>query len=43
MKKKDVVAKVSEKSGITADICEKITDAFEAQAEDSLFRAWKTQ
>jgi len=41
MNKADVVMKVSEKSGIAGDICEKVIKAFEEQAGGTLMNKFK--
>ena len=41
MNKTDVITKVSQKSGIAADICEKVVKAFEDQAGDALIGKFK--
>jgi len=41
MNKTDVIAKVSEKSGVSSDICEKIIKAFQQQAGDALVNKFK--
>lgn len=41
MNKTDVIAKVSEKSGVAADVCEKLLKAFEEQAEAALADRFK--
>lgn len=41
MNKTDVIAKVSKKSGIAADFCDKIIKAFEDQAGEALIGKFK--
>lgn len=41
MNKADVITKVSEKSGIATDVCEKVIKAFEEQSGDALIGKFK--
>lgn len=41
MNKTDVVTQVSQKTGIPADICEKVIKAFEEQSGDALISKFK--